>query len=320
MGQAHKPVRRARLVPHGIVCTGETYAKVVKLTFAKGAGIPDPSGLFNASLEGNTRRAIDIREGEQVDPDAFKALVQAAVAHNGSSPPAKPKTAPAPTTSTHHLSQGWLHLCAGAHARWKNARLLGVFPQEWHRRAVPGSFDREQQIGTWTTYDAGGKPAKVTEMKPGAKTRPAASPKERPKLQPNEQGVVLLSGGNPQIAKADGDAPVQAYIAAMPAGSASASGSTSSSCAPVPRVQKAVRWNSPFYGIEGQGSFLGLHCLTKYVKLAFFRGASLRPLPPGTSKQKDVRYLDIYEDVPLDEDLLASWIRQASELPGEKLF
>jgi len=67
---------------HGIVCTGETYQKVVKLTFARGAQTPDPSRLFNSSLEGGTRRAIDIHEGEKVNAAAFKALIRAAVAQN----------------------------------------------------------------------------------------------------------------------------------------------------------------------------------------------------------------------------------------------
>ncbi len=92
--------------------------------------------------------------------------------------------------------------------------------------------------------------------------------------------------------------------------------STHSSCALVPEVHKAVKWNSPFYGIEDQGWFLNFHCFTKYVKVAFFRGTSLRPLPPGESKSKDARYLDIYENDQLDEELVASWIRQAAELPG----
>jgi hypothetical protein len=128
---------------------------------------------------------------------------------------------------------------------------------------------------------------------------------------------VLLAGGNPQIAKADGDAPVQAYIAAMP-GWKSDIGRTLDALIvrTVPDVQKAVKWNSPFYGIEGQGWFLNFHCFTKYVKVAFFSGTSLSPLPPGESKSKDARYLDIYENDPLDEELLASWIGQAAELPG----
>ena len=224
---------------NGIVCTGETYRQYVKLTFARGASIPDPSRLFNSSLTGGTRRAIDIHEGEQVDAGAFQALVKAAVAQNG--PPAK--------------------------------------------KAKPGARKA--------------KPIKVRE---GEK-------------------VVLLSGGNPQIAKADGDAPVQAYIAAMPGWKRDIGKRLDALIVQtVPHVRKAVRWNTPFYGIEGQGWFLGFHCITKYVKVAFFRGTSLHPLPPGESKQKDVRYLDIYEDDELDEKLVASWIKQASELPGDALF
>jgi hypothetical protein len=127
----------------------------------------------------------------------------------------------------------------------------------------------------------------------------------------------LLAGGNPQIAKADGDAPVQAYIAAMPGWKRDVGHRLDALIVRiVPNVRKAVKWNSPFYGIEGQGWFLNFHCFTKYVKVAYFRGASLRPLPPGVSKHKDVRYLDIHEGDDLDEALLASWIRQASTLPG----
>ncbi len=128
---------------------------------------------------------------------------------------------------------------------------------------------------------------------------------------------VLLAGGNPQIAKADGDAPVQAYIAAMPGWKHDVGRQLDALIVgAVPDVQKAVKWNSPFYGIEGQGWFLNFHCFTKYVKVAFFRGTSLSPLPPGESKSKDVRYLDIHEDDQVDEELLTSWIRQAAELPG----
>ena len=130
----------------------------------------------------------------------------------------------------------------------------------------------------------------------------------------------LLSGGNPQIAKASGDAPVQAYIAAMP-GWKSAVGRRLDALIVriVPGVRKAVKWNSPFYGIEGQGWFLSYHCFTNYVKVAFFRGASLRPLPPGESKQKDVRYLDIHEGDQLDEAQFAAWLKQASKLRGEQM-
>jgi hypothetical protein len=135
---------------------------------------------------------------------------------------------------------------------------------------------------------------------------------KKPKKKP-----VLLSGGNPQIAKADGDAPVKAYIAAMP-GWKSAVGKRLDKLIvkTVPKVKKAVKWNSPFYGIEGQGFFLGLHVFSKYIKVTFFRGTQLKPLPPGTSKHPDVRYLDIREDDELDETQFAKWVKQAASLPG----
>ncbi len=130
----------------------------------------------------------------------------------------------------------------------------------------------------------------------------------------------LLSGGNPQIAKGYGDAPVQAYIAAMP-GWKSAVGRRIDALVEqaLPGVAKAVKWNSPLYGVEGQGWFLSLHCFTKYVKVAFFRGASLSPIPPGASKQEEVRYLDIREGDAFDDAQFVSWVEQASRLPGEKL-
>ena len=149
------------------------------------------------------------------------------------------------------------------------------------------------------------KSTKVAK-KTGAK-RGAAKPK-------------LHSGGNPQIAKAYGDAPVQAYIAAMPGWKRDVGRHLDAIIErTVPNVYKAVKWNSPFYGIEGQGWFLGIHCFTKYIKVAFFRGASLQPLPPGHSKQKEVRYLDIREDDEIDEAQLAAWVEQASQLPGERM-
>ena len=206
---------------NGIVCTGEAYTKVVKLTFARGASVPDPAGLFNASLEGNTRRAIDIHEGETIDAGAFKALIKAAVARNGT---------------------------------------------------------------------------------PAKKAKPAK----------------LLSGGNPQIAKADGDAPVQAYIAAMPGWKSDLGKRLDALIVrSVPNVRKAVKWNSPFYGIEGQGWFLSFHVLTRYVKVTFFSGTSLRPAPPGgTPKSKEARWIDIHEGNQLDEAQMAAWVKQAAALPG----
>jgi hypothetical protein len=164
------------------------------------------------------------------------------------------------------------------------------------------------------------KVAKKTTAKRVA-TKAAKPRKAAPKSQPRKAATpTLLSGGNPQIAKAYGDAPVQAYIAAMP-GWKSAVGRRLDALITrtVPGVCKAVKWNSPLYGVEDQIWFLGIHCFTKYIKVAFFRGASLRPLPPGTSKQKDVRYLDIREDDELDEGRFVAWVKQASELPGEKM-
>src|SRR5438477_1835495 len=117
---------------------------------------------------------------------------------------------------------------------------------------------------------------------------------------------ILLAGGNPQIAKADGDAPVQAYIAAMPGWKRGVGRRLDALIArTVPGVRKAVKWNSPLYGVEGQGWFLGIHCFTSYVKVAFFRGTSLRPVPSGESRNKDTRYLDIHEGDQLDEAQLA---------------
>ena len=132
--------------------------------------------------------------------------------------------------------------------------------------------------------------------------------------------VTLLSGGNPQITKADGDAPVQAYIAAMPGWKSDVGRRLDALIVrTVPGLRKAVKWNSPFYGVEGDGWFLNFHCFTNYVKVAFFRGTSLRPVPPRESKHKEVRYLDLHEDDRLDEAQFAAWVKQASQLPGERM-
>ena len=130
----------------------------------------------------------------------------------------------------------------------------------------------------------------------------------------------LLSGGNPQIPKGEGDGPVQAYIAAMPGWKRDIGRQIDGIVGEVvPGVQKAVKWNTPFYGVEPGLWFLGYHCFTKYVKVTFFRGSQLDPVPPGTSKQDGVRYLDVYEDKGLDAAQFADWVRQAAALPGEKL-
>jgi len=223
----------------GIICTGESYRSVVKLTFARGAELEDPASVFNSSLDGNVRRAIDIHEGEEVDAGAFKTLVHAAVLLNTSG-----------------------------------------------RRVRPGPAD------------ARAPDAHVAEPTVASARKPA-----------------LLAGGNPQIAKADGDAPVQAYIAALPGWKRGVGGRIDAlvTCN-VPTVRKGVRWNSPFYGVEGEGWFLGLHAFTRYLKVTFFRGTSLRPVPPGGT-DKDARWIDVHED-DFDEAQMTAWIRQAAALPG----
>ena len=156
-----------------------------------------------------------------------------------------------------------------------------------------------------------------TRKAPAKKASPAPAKRAKSANPASKPEPKLLSGGNPQIAKGEGDAPVQAYIAAMP-GWKRALGQRLDALIErsVPGVHKAVKWNSPFYGVQGQGWFLGLHTYTRYVKLAFFRGASLKPVPPGTSKDANTRYLDIHEGDELDEKQLAKWLKQAAALPG----
>ncbi|MDE0234730.1 MAG: DUF1801 domain-containing protein [bacterium] len=200
----------------GVVAVADALKGRVKVTFAHGAELADPKKLFNAGLDGSTRRAIDLFEGDEIDVAAFQALVREAVAYNTTGP---------------------------------------------------------------------------------------AEP-------------VLLSGGNPQIAKADGDAPVQAYIAAMP-GWKSEVGRRLDELIEhtVPDVRKAVRWNSPFYGIEGEGWFLNVHVFTRHVKVTFFQGASLDPPPPLSGKDPDSRWVNIREG-GFEEAQLEKWIRQAAAIPG----
>lgn len=159
---------------------------------------------------------------------------------------------------------------------------------------------------------AGKKPKKAAKVAKRSAARRSAAQGRAMGGKP-----VLLAGGNPQIAKADGDAPVQAYIAAMPGWKGGVGRRVDALITrAVPGVRKAIKWNSPFYGIEGQGWFLSFHVFTNYVKVGFFRGSLLRPLPPGESKSKEVRYVDIHEDDRLDEEQMAAWIRQAAALPG----
>jgi hypothetical protein len=160
--------------------------------------------------------------------------------------------------------------------------------------------------------------AKKPAKKP-AKKKAAAKTATKKTTAKKSATPKLLSGGNPQIAKAYGDAPVQAYIAAMPGWKQDVGRRLDAIVTrAVPKVRKAVKWNSPFYGVEEGVWFLSFHCFAKYVKVTFFRGASLRPPPAGKSKYEAVRYYDIHEG-QLDEAQFADWAKQASKLPGEKM-
>ena len=183
------------------------------------------------------------------------------------------------------------------------------------KRASRASGARKPAAKATKTANAGTK-AKGP-AKPGAKAKPGASAAKPIKARKGEK-VVLLSGGNPQIAKADGDAPVQAYIAAMPGWKRDLGKRLDALIVRnVPNVRKAVKWNSPLYGIEGQRWFLSFHVFTLYVKATFFRGTSLRPVPPGgTVRSKDARWIDIHEGDKLDEARMATWVKQAAGLPG----
>ena len=157
-------------------------------------------------------------------------------------------------------------------------------------------------------------PTRTTKTAKRAVSASSAAPRKLVKAKP----VKLLSGGNPQIAKGDGDAPVQAYIAAMPGWKREVGERLDALIVKsVPKLQKAVKWNSPYYGVEGQGWFLAVHCLTKYVKITFFAGQSLRPVPPGgTPKSKEARWIDIHEREAMDEQQLAKRFKQAAKMPG----
>jgi hypothetical protein len=172
-------------------------------------------------------------------------------------------------------------------------------PRDRAKRPSPASSAKPPAGKTKGTRKPG-RAASSKDKRPGPSARPR-----------------LLSGGNPRIAKGDGDAPVRAYIAGMPGWKRTVGQRLDAVISrAVPGVRKAVRWNSPFYGVDGQGWFLGVHVFANYVKVGFFRGTSLRPMPPGQSRTKEMRYLDIHEDDELDEAQLAKWVRQAAALPG----
>lgn len=140
-------------------------------------------------------------------------------------------------------------------------------------------------------------------------------------IEPGPDGVILLAGGNPQIAKGDGRPPVRAYLDAMPGWKGEIGRHLDELIrAELPDVRQAVRWNSPFYGVDGNGWFVSMHCMTKYVKVTWLNGGQLDPLPPETSKYPAVRYSNIREGDPIDDAQIRAWVRQAAALPGDPLF
>ncbi|WP_396615420.1 DUF1801 domain-containing protein [Lysobacter soli] len=177
--------------------------------------------------------------------------------------------------------------------------------------------------GTTTTPRKAAGAAKQPASKKAARTATTKKPAKTKAAKPvaTKTAPTLLSGGNPQIPKGYGDAPVQAYIDAMPGWKRDVWRRLDTLIEKtIPGVRKAVKWNSPLYGAPcDEGWFLGVHCYTRYIKVSFFRGASLKPMPPGESKMAHVRYLDIHEDEPVDEARFATWLKQASKLPGEKM-
>lgn len=317
----------------GIICTGESYKSAVKLTFARGASLEDPAHIFNASLEGNVRRAIDIREGEQLDEAAFKALIRAAVSLNQSGKSASSRRSGGDTAATAKAIDSAVSAQEMASRRTQSRMAKRPTTQsQWKmapgRSKQPagesdGDNDAQAVIGETTARRRSQREA-VKAAAPQTRRRVSRAGTRRSEAPGSAQQsvstpgkTVLLAGGNPQIAKGDGDGPVQKYIAAMPGWKAAVGHRLDTLIMrAVPQARKAVKWNSPFYGIEGRGWFLNFHCFARYVKIAFFKGSQLRPLPPGHSKQKDVRYLDIYENDTLDESLLKKWFTQAAKLPG----
>lgn len=160
---------------------------------------------------------------------------------------------------------------------------------------------------------------KSPDPKPGKPAQKAWKPKPLPPVEPGT--VRLLTGGNPQIAKGDGDGPVQAYIAAMPGWKRDVGQQIDRLVSQVvPDAARAVRWNAPFWGVPGQGWFLSLGCTARYVKVAFHTGSSLVPMPPVDSKHARMRYLHVFENIALDDVQFVDWLRQASVLPGEAIF
>lgn len=262
----------------GMYVIANPHKDKVKLTFFHGAQLPDPKKLFNAGLGGGKWRAIDFREGDKVNKSALKALLRAAVKYNA------------------------------AHDVPKSKGSRANMPKKKSAKSA-------KRVKTAKPSKKAARPSRksATKSAPRRSSKPAA----KAAMRRTAKKPKLLSGGNPQIAKGEGDAPVQAYIAAAPGWKGDVARRLDALIVDaIPAVRKAVKWNSPFYGIEGNGWFMSFHCMSKYVKVAFFKGGALSPPPPVASSDPHVRYFHVHEGEPINESVVAGWIRQAAALPG----
>ncbi|MEZ4248155.1 MAG: DUF1801 domain-containing protein [Polyangiales bacterium] len=263
----------------GMYVLADPFKDKVKITFFHGAQLADPKKLFNNGLDGNKWRAIDLRESDRLDPKAFEALLREAIAYNTSNSVAKSK---------------------GSTAMGRTKKTADAKAVETPAKTAA----KETKASKTATTKTAAKETKAAKTK-------AATPKAA-KKEPK-----MLSGGNPQIAKGEGDAPVQAYLDALPGWKADAGRAIDAAIVrAVPKVKKAVKWNSPFYGVEGQGWFLSFHAFKSYLKVGFFKGAALKPPPPVESKGDEVRYYHLNEGEALDEKRFVAWVKQAAAIPG----
>ncbi len=300
----------------------QPFKESVALMFFKGVLLKDPDGRLGSPGENSqSAKRILFRSSAEITKtkSVLKAFIKEAIELEKSGQKVEFKTSPEPfpeelqakmaddakfkaafAALTPGRQRGYILFINGAkQSKTRADRIEKFVPQILEGRGL---------------HDPPTKSSSKDKGRAGAKTKSA-------KGETGEKaGVVLLSGGNPQIAKGDGDPPVQAYIAAMPGWKHEIGKSLDAIITrTVPKVKKAVKWNSPFYGMEGQGWFLSCHVLTKYVRVTFFNGVSLKPLPPGfTEKSGEGRWVDIYEDAGLDEKQMKTWVKQSAALPGWK--
>ncbi len=284
------------------------------LLFCKGALLEDPEGVLKKPGE-NTQAARRLEFTGTGEITRMKSTVNALIrqAIDAEKSGREAASGGEPEAIPDELREMW-HEVPGLEAAFKAltpGRQRGYI---LHFAGAKQSATRTSRIRKNVPKILAGKGLLDPDGRTAGKTKPSKKP------APEKDGVVLLSGGNPQIAKGDGDGPVRAYISAMPGWKRAVGEKLDEIIVrAVPDVRKAVKWNSPFYGGTGDGWFLSFHVLTRYVKVTFFDGASLAPIPPGsTERSRDARWIDIHEHDRIDEALMTSWIRQAAALPGWK--